>query len=319
MPGFFRRSTDSRDRGADPRVAAKLEQLRALELQARGFSFLPGQPLRSVLTGRHASRLRGRGLNFEELRHYQRGDDIRRLDWKATRRSGKPMVRVYTEERERRVLLLVDQRISMYFGSVLRMKSVVAAELAALAAWRVLASGDRIGAVIFDDRHCHHLPDRRSRRAVMALLGQLVRSNAALRPGLRASPQQLDVALHQLARRVAHDALVIYIGDGHGWSERSTELLRRMRQHNDVLAMLIEDPAEHSLPAADEWVVSDGELQISVTGTQRGLATRFRESRQRERQQLHDSLARLRAPVIPIDTAREPAEQLLTALGATAR
>jgi uncharacterized protein (DUF58 family) len=92
-------------------------QLRALEFRARGFSFLPRQPARSVLTGRHSSRLRGRGLNFEELRHYQPGDDIRSLDWKVTRRTGKPHVRVYTEERERSVLLLVDQRVSMFFGS----------------------------------------------------------------------------------------------------------------------------------------------------------------------------------------------------------
>jgi uncharacterized protein (DUF58 family) len=296
-----------------------LEQLRALELKARGFSFLPGQPPRSVLTGRHASRLRGRGLNFEELRHYQRGDDIRRLDWKATRRSGRPMVRVYTEERERSVLLLVDQRVSMFFGSVARMKSVVAAELAALAAWRVLASADRIGALIFDDRHCHHLPERRSRRAVMALLGQLVRSNAALRAGLRASPGQLDTALQQLARRVAHDALVIYIGDGHGWSDRSTEVLQRLRQHNDVLALMIEDPAERVLPAAEEWIVSDGELQISVHCSRAEIAGRFHESGQRQRLMRQHSLARLQVPVIDIDTVREPADQLLAALGAGSR
>jgi hypothetical protein len=87
-----------------PRVAASLAHLRALEFRARGFSFLPRQPARSILTGRHSSRLRGRGLNFEELRHYQPGDDIRSMDWKVTNRTGKPHVRVYTEERERSVL-----------------------------------------------------------------------------------------------------------------------------------------------------------------------------------------------------------------------
>ena len=86
-----------------------------LRVQARGFSFLPRQPVRSLLAGRHASRIRGRGLDFEELRHYRVGDDVRFMDWRVTDRTGKPHVRVYTEERERPVLLLVDQRQSMIF------------------------------------------------------------------------------------------------------------------------------------------------------------------------------------------------------------
>ncbi|MGB5744531.1 MAG: DUF58 domain-containing protein, partial [Sedimenticolaceae bacterium] len=85
----------------DPRVYADLDELVRLQFEAQGFSFLPRQPLHSVLHGRHASRLRGRGLNFEELRGYLPGDDIRNVDWRATARAGEPQVRVYTEERDR--------------------------------------------------------------------------------------------------------------------------------------------------------------------------------------------------------------------------
>ena len=132
-------------------IYTSLQELVALQYKASGFSFLPKQPVHSILSGRHNSRLRGRGLNFEELRHYRAGDDIRTMDWKVTNRTGKPHVRVYSEERERPVLLLVDQRINMFFGSQLKMKSVIAAELAALSAWRVLSVGDRIGALVFND------------------------------------------------------------------------------------------------------------------------------------------------------------------------
>ncbi|MGD8898369.1 MAG: DUF58 domain-containing protein, partial [Acidobacteriota bacterium] len=103
----------------------------ALEYRAEGYSFLPRQPVHSVLAGRHASRMRGRGLNFEEIRGYLPGDDIRTIDWKVTARTREPHVRVYTEERDRPALLLVDQRQSMFFGSRRAMKSVVAAEVAA--------------------------------------------------------------------------------------------------------------------------------------------------------------------------------------------
>jgi uncharacterized protein (DUF58 family) len=137
----------------DARVSVSLAHLRTLESRARGLTFLPRQPARSVLNGRHASRLRGRGLNFEELRDYLPGDDIRAIDWKVTARTGRPHVRVMTEERDRPALIVVDQRMSMFFGTRLNMKSVTAAEAAALAAFRILDQSDRVGGIVFGDDH----------------------------------------------------------------------------------------------------------------------------------------------------------------------
>src|SRR5215510_13575283 len=150
-------------------VYVDLEGLVALRHRARGFSFLPRQPIQSLLAGRHASRLRGRGLNFEEIRRYQIGDDVRQIDWKVTARTRKTHSRVFTEERERTTLLLVDQRVTMFFGSVRKMKSVTAAEAAALAAWRVLAQQDRVGALVFDDSHIEEVRPHRSRANVMRI------------------------------------------------------------------------------------------------------------------------------------------------------
>jgi uncharacterized protein (DUF58 family) len=302
--------------GDDNRIAASLAHLRALEYKARGFSFLPRQPVRSILTGRHGSRLRGRGLNFEELRHYRPGDDIRSMDWKVTNRTGKPHVRVYTEERERRVYLLVDQRVSMFFGSQRAMKSAVAAEVAALAAWRVLASGDRLGALVFDDTRCFNIPPRRSRDSVIALLSRLAEANAALRAGQLSREEQLNTALETLARNLSHDALVIYIGDGLGWNDRSDELLKQISLHNDFVVANIFDPAEQELPPMDELVVSDGKLQIAVSGNRNRLDERFRESYNEHRLHLQKALQRFGLPLIPINTVDDPLQQLLQALGA---
>lgn len=300
----------------DNRVAVSLAHLRALEFTARGFSFLPRQPVQSILSGRHSSRLRGRGLNFEELRHYRPGDDIRTMDWKVTNRTGKPHVRVYTEERERRVYLLVDQRISMFFGSRHSMKSVVAAEIAALAAWRVLGVGDRVGALIFDDQKSYHSTPRRSRQAVLNILRQLETANAALTVGCLADPEQLNTAFDALLRHVAQDALVIYIGDGFGWDERSDEMLKRLSLHNDVIAINVFDPAELELPALSELVVSDGEEQIVVSGTRQELQARFEESYLNHVKHMRDALQRFGLPLIEINTVDDPLQQLLRALGA---
>ena len=163
------------------RAYVTLDDLLKLSHRAHGFSFLPRQPVHSLLTGRHASRLRGRGLDFDELRHYYEGDDTRTIDWAATARLGTPYVRVYREERDRSVLLLVDQRVSMFFGSRRATKSVVAAEVAALAAFRVASLGDRVGGIVFSEQGISEVAPQARQGGVRRLLGELVRHNSALR------------------------------------------------------------------------------------------------------------------------------------------
>jgi uncharacterized protein (DUF58 family) len=198
-------SMPKRKPGSETRtdVYADLDELMRLRFKATGFSFLPRQPIHSILSGRHASRLRGRGLNFEELRNYLPGDDTRNIDWKVTARTREPYVRVYTEEKDRTVWLLVDQRVSMFFGSRWKMKSVVAAEAAAAAAWRVLSQGDRVGAIIFDDSDMQLVPPHRSEERVAQILKQVVRKNHALdaKSGIKSGPHMLNRALKR--RRIS--------------------------------------------------------------------------------------------------------------------
>ena len=182
------------DSKRDERVYANLHQLTLLQHRARGITFLPRQPVHSLLSGRHASRVRGRGLNFEEIRNYHAGDDVRTIDWKVTARLRSPHTRVYTEERDRPVLLIVDQRIGMFFGTRVNMKSVTAAQVAALAAWRVLDSGDRVGACVFNDDQIEVIAPNRSRMTVMRTLKSIVRFNQMLSADSPARPNPADVA-----------------------------------------------------------------------------------------------------------------------------
>src|SRR5262245_48318784 len=185
-----------------PGVYADLSQLVRLRFRIHGFSFLPRQPVHSILAGRHASRLRGRGLNFEEIRRYLPGDDIRNMDWRVTARLRQPHVRVYTEERDRSVLLVVDQRQSMFFGSRRSMKSVVAAEATALAAWRVLQAGDRVGALVFDNQGVVEIPPQRSESQVLRILDTVVKKKQALhvQSGGMPNPAMLNRVLERTTR-----------------------------------------------------------------------------------------------------------------------
>src|SRR5262245_40511992 len=208
-------------------VYATLDDLVRLRHRATGFSFLPRQPVHSLLAGRHASKLRGRGLNFEEIRAYLPGDDIRQIDWKVTARTRKPHARIYTEERERPVILVVDQRLGMFFGSRERMKSVTAAEVAALGAWRTIAVKDRIGAVVFNDSEICEVRPQRTRANVMRILQHVVEMNQRLRADsdLAPRPDMLNAALKRARLLSPHDGLVVVITDGAGENQETSQLV----------------------------------------------------------------------------------------------
>jgi uncharacterized protein (DUF58 family) len=311
----------SDDRDAQAGVYATLRDLVSLQFKARGFSFLPRQPVQSLLAGRHASRLRGRGLNFEEIRRYLPGDDIRQIDWKVTVRTRKTHSRVYTEERERSVLLLVDQRVTMFFGSVKNMKSVTAAEAAGLAAWRVLQQKDRVGALVFNDSTIDEVRPQRSRSAVMRIIHAVLQQNHALSHdgGIRRNPAMFNETLSRCERLAKHDCLVCIISDGAGHDEKSRGLLTSIAQHNDVLFFFINDPLEAELPDAGQRVFGDGSRQLEVNTGDRKLRDRFRSTFAAERAAGRKFLLQRETPVLPLSTGSGVAEQLRRQLGARVR
>ena len=300
-------------------VYTSLEELTRLRHKAQGFSFLPGQPIHSLLAGPHGSRLRGRGLDFEELRHYLPGDDIRSMDWKTTMRLGKPFVRVNNEERDREAIIVVDQRLDMFFGSEVSMKSVTAAEVASLAAWRVLAAGDRPGAVLFDDNDIVVVRPDRSKKRVMQILGALTEKNQALRVSADAvtRPEQLNDVLERVARLAKHDCLVVVISDFHGADEHTKMLMTRIAQHNDALAVIIYDKLETELPDLGRLVVSDGDLQIEVNSGDASLRRRFADIFDERLATVRTVLLQRRIPVLPIHTSLPAAEQVRKLLNST--
>ena len=294
-----------------------LDDLLGLRHRAKGFSFLPRQPVHSLLTGRHASRLRGRGLDFEELRHYAEGDDTRTIDWLATARRASPHVRVYTEERDRNVLLLVDQRLSMFFGSRRAMKSVVAAKAAALAAFRVTSLGDRAGAVVFSENVVAEIRPQAREAGVRRLLPEIVRQNGLLGADspLAPDPGLLNDALARAARLANHDWLVVLVSDASGADARTVELVTRITAHNDFLIVFVHDPLEAELPAIGRAVVAEVgrqiEVDLSAAGLRRRFADDFAGRRERgARFSLHHAI-----PVLPLSTHRDVADQFRELLG----
>ncbi|TWA92321.1 DUF58 domain-containing protein [Bradyrhizobium stylosanthis] len=299
-------------------VYVGFDDLLALEYRGRQVSFLPRQPVHSLLSGRFASRMRGRGLNFEEIRDYRPGDDVRSIDWKVTARLRKPHVRVFDEERDRQTLLVVDQRLSMFFGSRRAMKSVTAAEAAAIGAWRVLGSGDRIGAVVFNDRELAEFRAKRSRSTVLQILAAIATYNRALSVGngATATPAMLNRSIEQVRRRALHDAVVIVISDFDGADDQTRSMMGEMARHNDVVALLVHDPLQSDLPPSASMTVTDGDLQIRLDV---GRDSVRKDIERATRERVGGVLAwshQIGVPVLPLSAAEETAPQLRKLLGA---
>ena len=301
-----------------PGVYIDLDDLIALEYRGREVSFLPRQPVHSLLSGRFASRMRGRGLNFEEIRDYRSGDDVRSIDWKVTARLQKPHVRVFNEERDRQALLVVDQRLSMFFGSRLAMKSVTAAEAAAIGAWRVLGVGDRVGAIVFNDRDLVEIKARRSRATVLQILNAVVARNRALGVGrgLASAPSMLNTALEHATRRALHDAAVIVISDFDGADDATRKMIGAMTRHNNVVALLVHDPLQSDLPASASMTVTDGELQIELEVGRASVRKSLEQATEARLKGVFAWTRELGVPVLPLSAAEETAPQLRRLLGA---
>ncbi|HEX4609951.1 MAG TPA: DUF58 domain-containing protein [Urbifossiella sp.] len=302
---------------AAPGVYAELADLVALRHAARGFSLLPRQPVASLLAGRHASRLRGRGLNFEEVRKYLPGDDVRQIDWKVTARTRTPHTRVYTEERERPVVLVIDQRLGMFFGSRVKLKSVAAAEAAALAAWRTVGVQDRVGAVVFNDAGAREVRPQRSRGTVMRILGHVVEMNRALRADspVPPAPEKLNEAIRHARTLTPHDGLVVVITDGAGSDAETRRLVTETARHNDALVVFVFDPLEADLPAVGRVVASDGAGQLEVDTGTAAVRDAFRADLADRRAAARHFLLTREVPVLPLRTDEPVVQQLTRALG----
>ncbi|OIQ28503.1 MAG: hypothetical protein BM564_08865 [Bacteroidetes bacterium MedPE-SWsnd-G2] len=292
-------------------IFVSLKDLLDLEHVARGFSFnAKKQKVKSILGGKHASKLRGRGLDFEEVRNYVPGDDIRNIDWKVTARTKKTHTRVYSEEKEKPALILVDQSKSMFFGSQLKTKSVVAAEFAAIAAFKISKEGDRVGGVVMGDEGIDILKPKRSKKNIFRFFDKLVERNRALGTSKKLNfENSFKEVMQKVNNIVSHDYLIILISDYFRYSDQVIKSISRLGQHNDVIVVKVYDPMERSIPNT-KLVASQEGQQIVIDGSNKELSNKFEEGFDEDYNAFEKTLQKHRIPLIKVDTVRPIEEQI---------
>lgn len=240
-------------------VNVTLEEL--LSLRHLAYQICLPQPTssRSDQQGNYQSPFRGRGMDFVENRVYQPGDDIRSINWAVTARTGKTHTKVYQQERERPVYLVVDLNLSMFFGTRTAFKSVSAANIAALLAWAALRNGDRIGSLLVKEAS-QLLPPFHSKRNLVEFLKNLVQF-------VMSEPSSyfgLAPALKKLHRSIKSGSLIFIISDFYNLDKNLEEQLQHLAKHHEVSNIFIYDPIEKNPPESDRYLFHDFIQQQSV-------------------------------------------------------
>jgi uncharacterized protein (DUF58 family) len=235
----------------------------------RPASLLPSwaRSIRANQAGAYLSALKGRGMEYDESRPYQAGDDYRTLDWRVTARTGRPHTKVFREERERPVYICVDFSPSMFFATKGVFKSVQAARAATLIAWKAQQSGDRVGGLIFSASQHAELPPEGGKPAVIRLVRKLVETaRLPSAPVAAAAPNALPKAIAKLKRMAKPGSLIFLFSDFRDSDEACEADLAHLARHNDLTLLFLYDPFEAALPeqrASGSVTDGAGDMPIS--------------------------------------------------------
>jgi uncharacterized protein (DUF58 family) len=263
-----------------------------------------------VLAGQFRSAFKGRGMEFEEVRPYQYGDDVRSIDWNVSARTGFPHVKLFREERELTVMLAVDLSGSLAFGSHAQLKRELAAEIAATVAFSAIRSNDRVGLVCFTDRVERVVPPRKGSRHVL----RIVRDLLAFEPERRGT--DIGGAIAEANRMLSRRSVLFVVSDWRSAGvtpagrEPWEDALRIARMKHDVIPVVVHDRRESTLPDVGLMEFEDletGERVVADLGSRR-VRDRFARMAEAERALLDDTLRRLRCEAIRVETGGDVAE-----------
>jgi uncharacterized protein (DUF58 family) len=261
--------------------------------------------VRDIVAGEYSSAFRGRGVEFAEVREYQPGDDVRTIDWNVTARLGAAYVKRYLEERELTVVFLVDFSASGGFGSQLRTKSQLGAEVAAVLALAAARNNDRVGAAFFTDRIEHHLAPAKGRRHVLRLISELL----AFRPA--GTGTDLGAVLAELEPTLRRRAVLFILSDF--MASGYEPVLGRLARRHDVVALQLVDPRERALPAAGLVTMWDPETDAwrRIDTSDAAVRAWFARRAGEFDHGLERGLRERNADLLRLETGRSYAEPLL--------
>ena len=293
----------------DEAVVASSNALIALAHAARRLSLDPRQ-IRARMSDTMQSRFKGRGMEYDESRPYQPGDDVRHLDWRVTARSNETYTKTFQEERERPVFLWADHRPSMLFATRGKFKSVIAAEISALLGWSATHRGDRVGGAVFFGAAHHEVKPARGRRGILRLIHHLTQE-----PLPETGDVMLGAPLHRMSRIARPGSLIILISDFRGCDEQAQTKLIQLAAHSELIMIQVYDPVEKELPPPGDYRVSDGVREVRFMSQDANLRSSYHSAFTRRTQKIAGLAKKLRAVHLRCRTNDNPLAVLQKTFG----
>jgi uncharacterized protein (DUF58 family) len=282
-----------------------LNELLALRSAALGLSLHAHRPALAQLFGGHQSAQRGRGLEFEEVRLYAPGDDVRRIDWRVTARRGKPHTKLFQEERERAVWIVADLHAGLFFGSQRQFKSTALLHAAAILGWAAVLGGDRLGSVISQGKHQVSLLQPRIRdRGVLSMLHTLV----AAQPTQPATPERssLEMAINALQAVLKPGSLVLILSDFAHLSAEAETAIAALSLHSDIRLLAFSDPLERQGLSKGMFRAGLPSSIVEIDG--KTSQHHWQALWQQHQQRLHDMATTYRLPLTELQTSQSMAD-----------
>lgn len=273
-----------------------IDELIQLRTTASKLQLSPSKKIINQQSGEYISRLHGRGIEFDEVRPYQCGDDIRSMDWRITARTGKPHTKLFHEDRERPIFIVVDYSQSMFFGTRVAYKSVIASQTAAILAWSAVFNGDKVGAVLFSHENHTELKPRGRAQGILPLLKKISEYSKAQ----QAKQANFTEGLTRLRQVVTKGSLIFLISDFHELSVDAAQHLHPISQHNEVIACAIYDPLEINAPPPNYYRVTNGEQYLAFDSSNQRVRHQYAEQFKQRQNTLKSNLQKHNIPVINI-------------------
>ncbi len=289
-------------------VNVSLAELINLRHAARKLQLARTKRTMASHSGDIISCFRGRGIDFDEVRAYQPGDDIRTMDWRVTARTGTAHTKIYREEREHNLFIVTDFSHSMFFGTKVAFKSVIAAKVASLLAWAGVAQGDRVGGIVFADDQLTQCRPRSRAQSALHLLHTLTKYSQS--PAPTTDPDGLAKALQRLDLLARPASTVFIISDFNTLNPALEQALNQLYLHQQVIAIQIIDPLEIEPPAADRYLVSNGANLAALDTRNKAFCQAYRDHFAKQQQNLQQQLRKLRIPLWSIVTNDDITEKL---------
>jgi len=285
---------------ANPRTQVLAKSMVETRHHARQFNLTSIKKASSAISGLHDSRFRGRGMDYQESRIYQAGDDIRNMDWRVTARTGDAHTKLFQEERERPIYLIVDTNSSLHFGTKTQFKSVLASKVAALLGWSSIQQGDRIGVLTYGRNGVHIVKATAGKRGMMAMMSHLI--DAFDHQNQHPEQHNLDQALKQLRTIIRPGSLVILISDFYALGSEAKRHLLQLRKHNDVLGIKISDPFENQVPLPALYGIQTKHNVKVLDTKQKRTQSKLKQKHQAHIDSLKNCLIMAGIPLVPVQT-----------------